>query len=54
MWYDGKCRQVVSKHQCQLLAEFVQENFGIPDWASSAIEFVCHCFTDECVIIWEP
>ncbi|MBR6422152.1 hypothetical protein IKS86_05525 [bacterium] len=54
MWYDGKCRQVVTKHQCQVLAEFVQENFGVPEWVTDVVEFVCHCFTDECVIIWEP
>ncbi len=54
MWYDGKCRQVVTKHQCQQLAEFVQATFGVPDWVTNVVEFVCHCFTDECVIIWEP
>ena len=54
MWYDGKCRQVVSKHQCQLLAEFVQANFTVPDWVTDVVEFVCYCFTDQCVIIWEP
>ncbi len=53
-WYDGKCRQVVTKHQCQQLAEFVQATFGVPDWVTNVVEFVCHCFTDECVIIWEP
>ena len=54
MWYDGQCRQVVTKHQCELLAEFVEENFGVPEWVTDVVEFVCHCFTDECVIIWEP
>ena len=54
LWYDGKCRQVVSRHRCEQLAQLAEETFPIPDWASTALEFVCHCFSDTCVVTWEP
>ena len=53
MWYDGKCRQVVTKHQCQELAEYVQANYSVPEWVADVEEFVCHCTDDSCVVIWE-
>lgn len=54
-WYSGKCYKVVSQHRCQILAKLAEESFPIPDWATSALEFVCYCFSpDSCLALWEP
>lgn len=54
-WYNGKCRRVVSKHRCEQLAQLAEESFPIPEWASTALEFVCYCFSpDTCLALWEP
>ena len=54
-WYSGKCYKVVSQHRCQLLAKLAEESFPLPDWATSALEFVCYCFSpDTCLALWEP
>lgn len=54
-WYNGKCRKVISKHRCEQLAQLAEEAFPIPDWASTALEFVCYCFSpDTCLALWEP
>lgn len=54
-WYKGQCRRVVSKHRCEQLATLAEQSFPIPDWASTALEFVCYCFSpDTCLALWEP
>ena len=52
MWYDGECRQIVTRHQCQMFAESVLG--GIPDYVTDVVDWVCHCSDDQCVITWEP
>ena len=52
MWYNGECRLVMTPDQCREFALWLGSQLGgIPDYVTDLVTWVCHCFTDECVLI---